>query len=150
MAVILSEDELLINPIQQYFHNNTFTISIPCDERAQLYLNLPGLRINDVDHPVMAYLPAPDNAVREVICRALGNETAEEIIQRCILENPNLHILSVRRMGLYRAMVLTFDGKKLPRIVKFECMLLKCFPFKERIETFYKCRRTGHRADVCY
>ncbi|KAH6923055.1 hypothetical protein HPB50_021385 [Hyalomma asiaticum] len=111
MAAIRSEDQLRINP-----YNNTFTISTPCDERAQLYLNLPGLRIHNVDHPVMAYLPAPDNAVRGVIYGALGNETAEDITQLCILENPNLQILSARRMGLSRAMVITFAGAKLPRI----------------------------------
>lgn len=77
MPVIRNEDQLRINP-----YNNTFTISTPSDERAQLYLNLPGIRINDVDHPVMAYLPAPDNAVRGVIYGALGDESAEEIIER--------------------------------------------------------------------
>ncbi|KAH6948924.1 hypothetical protein HPB50_027146 [Hyalomma asiaticum] len=56
IAVIRREDQLRINPY------NTFTISTPCDERAQLYLNIAGLRLNNVDHPVMAYLPAPDNA----------------------------------------------------------------------------------------
>ncbi|KAH6929714.1 hypothetical protein HPB50_005192 [Hyalomma asiaticum] len=98
----------------------------------------------------MAYLPAPDNAVRGVIYGALGNETAEEIIQLCILENPNLQILSARRMGLSRAMVITFAGAKLPRIMEFQCMPFNCFPFKERIETCYNCRRTRHRANVCY
>ncbi|KAH6921954.1 hypothetical protein HPB50_006902 [Hyalomma asiaticum] len=142
MAVIRREYQLRINP-----YNNTFTIGTPCDE---LYLNLPGLRLNNVDHSVMAYLPAPDNAVRGVIYGALGNETAEEIIQLCILENPNLQILSARRMGLSRAMVITFAGANLPRIVKFQCMPFNCFPFKESIETCYNCRRTGHRADVCY
>ncbi|KAH7942514.1 hypothetical protein HPB49_024688 [Dermacentor silvarum] len=99
MPVIRNEDQLRINP-----YNNTFTISTPSDERAQLYLNLPGIRINDVDHPVMAYLPAPDNAVRGVIYGALGDESAEEIIELCTIENPKLQILSARRMGQSRAM----------------------------------------------
>ncbi|KAH7949095.1 hypothetical protein HPB49_005104 [Dermacentor silvarum] len=114
MPVIRNEDQLRINP-----YNNTFTISTPSDERAQLYLNLPGIRINDVDHPVMAYLPAPDNAVRGVIYGALGDESAEEIIELCTIENPKLQILSARRMGQSRAMVITFASTKLPRIVKF-------------------------------
>ncbi|KAH7937189.1 hypothetical protein HPB49_008599 [Dermacentor silvarum] len=101
MPVIRNEDQLRINP-----YNNTFTISTPSDERAQLYLNLPGIRINDVDHPVMAYLPAPDNAVRGVIYGALGDESAEEIIELCTIENPKLQILSARRMGQSRAMDL--------------------------------------------
>lgn len=145
MPVIRNEDQLRINP-----YNNTFTISTPSDERAQLYLNLPGIRINDVDHPVMAYLPAPDNAVRGVIYGALGDESAEEIIELCTIENPKLQILSARRMGQSRAMVITFASTKLPRIVKFQCMPFNCFPFRERVETCYNCRRTGHRADVCY
>ncbi|KAH7984800.1 hypothetical protein HPB49_025728 [Dermacentor silvarum] len=115
MPVIRNEDQLRINP-----YNNTFTISTPSDERAQLYLNLPGIRINDVDHPVMAYLPAPDNAVRGVIYGALGDESAEEIIELCTIENPKLQILSARRMGQSRAMVITFASTKLPRIVKFQ------------------------------
>ncbi|KAH6928832.1 hypothetical protein HPB50_020129 [Hyalomma asiaticum] len=122
----------------------------PRDEHAQLYLDLPGLRINNVDRPVMAYLPAPDNAVRGVIYGALGNKTAEEIIQLCILENTNLQIFSARLMGLSRAIVITFAGAKLPRIVKLQCMPFNCFSFKERIETCYNCRRTGHTADICY
>ncbi|KAH7977428.1 hypothetical protein HPB49_001487 [Dermacentor silvarum] len=91
MPVIRNEDQLRINP-----YNNTFTISTPSEERAQLYLNLPGIRINDADHPVMAYLQAPDNAVRGVIYGALGEELAEEIIELCTIENLKLQILSAR------------------------------------------------------
>ncbi|KAH7965747.1 hypothetical protein HPB49_010358 [Dermacentor silvarum] len=115
MPVIRNEDQLRINP-----YNNTFTISTPSDERAQLYLNLPGIRINDADHPVMAYLPAPDNAARGVPYGALGDESAEEIIELCTIENPKLHIMSARRMGQSKAMVITFASRKLPRIVKFQ------------------------------
>ncbi|KAH7966034.1 hypothetical protein HPB49_013220 [Dermacentor silvarum] len=101
-----NEDQLRIKP------HNTFTTSTPSDERAQLYLNLPGI-------PLMAYLPAPDNAVRGVIYGALGDESVEEIIELCTIENPKLQILSARRMGQSRAMVITFASTKLPRIVKF-------------------------------
>ncbi|KAH7973511.1 hypothetical protein HPB49_001949 [Dermacentor silvarum] len=115
MPVIRNEDQLRINP-----YNSTFTISTPSDERAQLYLKLPGIRINDADHPVMAYVPGPDNAVRGVIYGALGDESAEEIIELYTIEDPKLQILSARRMGQSRAVVVTFASRKLPRIVKFQ------------------------------
>ncbi|KAH7967043.1 hypothetical protein HPB49_021701 [Dermacentor silvarum] len=85
---------LLATVIEDQLRTNTFTISTPSDERAQPYLNLP----------VMAYLPAPDNAVGGVIYGVLGDESAEEIIELCTIGNPKLQTLPARRMGQSRAM----------------------------------------------
>ncbi|KAG0430164.1 hypothetical protein HPB47_022948 [Ixodes persulcatus] len=76
-------------------------------------------------------------------------EKMEEVIHYATLDNPELNVLHARRIGKTRNMLMTIEGTKLPRQVTFRDAVLFCYPYKEKLETCFNCRPTGHRADVC-
>ncbi|KAG0426266.1 hypothetical protein HPB47_026614 [Ixodes persulcatus] len=88
----------------------------------------------------------PTNRTFTALCM---RETTEEVIHYATLDNPELNVLHARRMGKTRTILMTLEGTKLPRQVTFRHAVLLCYPYREKIETCFNCRQTGHRADVC-
>ncbi|KAH7960596.1 hypothetical protein HPB49_021469 [Dermacentor silvarum] len=69
-------DQVRVHPIK-----NTITISTPDRQRADAYRTITELRNEkyNVDMPVAAYVPAPDDSIRGVVYRAYTDETDETI-----------------------------------------------------------------------
>ncbi|KAG0438551.1 hypothetical protein HPB47_016968 [Ixodes persulcatus] len=46
-------------------------------------------------------------------------------------------------------MLMSIEGTKLPRQDTLCHAVLLCYPYREKVETCFNCKQTGHRADVC-
>ncbi|KAH7942044.1 hypothetical protein HPB49_020003 [Dermacentor silvarum] len=80
---------------------NTITISTPDRTRADAYRTLESLRCEEhnIDIPVSAYVPAPDDSIRGLVYRAYTNETDQAIHDEIANKNPQLPIVNARRLG---------------------------------------------------
>lgn len=139
-------DQVRVHPIK-----NTITISTPDKARANAYRALELLRSEEysIDMPVSAYVPAPDGSIRGLVCKAYTNETDHDINEEISRKNPQLPIVSARRLGYSRHFVITFAGKDLPSSIRYRCFNLNVYPFRDRSEACFNCRKLGHRTDVC-
>ncbi|KAM7297643.1 hypothetical protein ISCGN_022794 [Ixodes scapularis] len=139
------QEKIRIHP-----YNRTFTVSTPGQDRARRLGGATSLTLGDRTFQVSAYVAMPENSTRIVVPEALCmGETMEEVIHYATLDNPELNVLQARRMGTTRTMLMTIEGTKLPRQVTFRHAVLLSYPYREKIETCFNCRQTGHRADVC-
>ncbi|KAH7981991.1 hypothetical protein HPB52_002523 [Rhipicephalus sanguineus] len=139
-------DQVRVHPIK-----NTITISTPDQERVDAYRTIGQLRSEkyNIDMPVSAYVPGPDDSVRGVVYKAYTDETDQAIQSELAKKNPQLPIVNARRLGSSKHLVITFAGKDLPRLVRYRCFTSNVYPFRERPEACFNCRKLGHRADVC-
>ncbi|KAH7967339.1 hypothetical protein HPB49_024119 [Dermacentor silvarum] len=71
----------------------------------------------NMDMPVVAYVPAPDDSVRGVVYRAYTDETDLTIQSELVRKNRQLPIVNAR-LGNSRNSVITFAGKDLPTLIK--------------------------------
>ncbi|KAH7985722.1 hypothetical protein HPB52_025439 [Rhipicephalus sanguineus] len=142
----LKEDQVRIHPIK-----NTITVSTPDRLRAEAYRKITQLQHerNALSIPVAAYVPAPDNSVKGVIYKAHSYEDDQGIYEEVSGRNPDLPVVSARRLGQTNHCVITFAGDKLPKYVRFLALTFEVFPFRERLEACFNCRKLGHRTDVC-
>ncbi|KAH7956419.1 hypothetical protein HPB52_009258 [Rhipicephalus sanguineus] len=108
-------DQVRVHPIK-----NTITISTPDRARADAYRTIGQLRSEkyNIDMPVSAYVPAPDDSVRGVVYKAYTDETDQAIQSELAKKNPQLPIVNARRLGSSKHLVITFAGKDLPRLVR--------------------------------
>ncbi|CAN7975370.1 unnamed protein product, partial [Ixodes persulcatus] len=144
---VCSLDKFRINP-----RSNTITVSTPDEDRQLAYLQIRSLVIGGKTHEVTTHMATPSDSTRIVVPKALsfeGTEDAEAILLSCIEQNPQWQVLAARRMGKSRALLVTIRGKRIPTYFYFNGFTLSCFPYRDRIEACFNCRRTGHRADVC-
>lgn len=139
-------DQVRVHPIK-----NTITISTPDRTRADAYRTLESLRCEEhnIDIPVSAYVPAPDDSIRGLVYRAYTNETDQAIHDEIANKNPQLPIVNARRLGNSKHFVITFAGRDLPSLIRYRCFTLNVYPFRERPEACFNCRKLGHRSDVC-
>ncbi|KAH6922582.1 hypothetical protein HPB50_016964 [Hyalomma asiaticum] len=139
-------DQVRVHPIKK-----TITISTPDKARTNAHRTLELLRSEDysIDMPVSAYVPAPDDSIRGLVYNAYSNETDHDINEEISRKNPQLPIVSARRLGNSRHFVITFAGKDLPSSIRYRCFTLNVYPFRDRAEPCFNCRKLGHRTDVC-
>ncbi|KAH7949391.1 hypothetical protein HPB49_009300 [Dermacentor silvarum] len=108
-------DQVRVHPIK-----NTITISTPDRQRADAYRTITELRNEkyNIDMPVAAYVPAPDDSIRGVVYRAYTDKTNETIQSELVSRNPQLPIVNARRLGNSKNFVITFAGKDLPTLIR--------------------------------
>ncbi|KAG0444644.1 hypothetical protein HPB47_013554 [Ixodes persulcatus] len=128
--------------------NHTFTLSTPDSERARSYCQVFSIMIDKQAFQVTAYLAMPENTTKVMVPGILTDETPEDVIRYCMEDNPELPIIHARRMGKTSTILVTLKGTKAPRENTFRCVVLPCYPYKEKLEACVNCRKVGHRADV--
>ncbi|KAH9379585.1 hypothetical protein HPB48_019066 [Haemaphysalis longicornis] len=141
-AIARRQDKLRINPF-----NNSCTISTPFEERMKCYVKLEEMEIKDQQHPLRAYVAAPDDAIKGIIYNASTTKpkTKSSNLNKC----RNYTIADASQLGKTKSLLITFIGtKEVPREIFFGS-IYTCYPFKAKVETCFNCRRAGHRADVC-
>lgn len=52
-------------------------------------------------------------------------------------------------MGNTDNVIVLFDGLHVPRYVNYGALIVWCSFYRKQIDICYKCKRLGHRADVC-
>ncbi|KAL1414816.1 hypothetical protein MTO96_007177 [Rhipicephalus appendiculatus] len=61
----------------------------------------------------------------------------------------NPTVLEVRRIKTTSAVVVLFDGMKVPDTVVCGTALVPCYLYRRQVDVCYACGQVGHRADVC-
>ncbi|KAH7982242.1 hypothetical protein HPB52_003520 [Rhipicephalus sanguineus] len=66
-----------------------------------------------------------------------------------IVNDRNPLALAAKRIGSTTAVIVAFDGHRVPNFVRYGSVLLQCTLYRRQIDICYACGRLGHRADVC-
>ncbi|KAL1482693.1 hypothetical protein MTO96_033625 [Rhipicephalus appendiculatus] len=145
----LRQDVVTINAT-----TNTVTLSTESYDRLAKYLAIKSFMVNGQEHEVTSYSVPNSETCKGIIYidRVCLGEVIEEkdllpTLREC---NPEMHFLEARRMGKTSdAVLVTFLGTKVPFWVKYEMAMLRCKPFRQRMEACTRCWTVGHRPDVC-
>ncbi|KAH7973648.1 hypothetical protein HPB49_003509 [Dermacentor silvarum] len=144
-----AEDVLKNDQIRVHRINNTVIISTPSLARAQAYKDINSLKFDGQDYRMLTYVPAPDNSSRGVFYHAWSGEGDAKIYKELQERNPELKLAGARRLGSSRHVLITVAEATLPAYVRYFGDTHDVYPFRERVEACFNCRKTGHRTDVC-
>ncbi|KAH6935173.1 hypothetical protein HPB50_004329 [Hyalomma asiaticum] len=116
--------------------------------------NNKSLKVNGQEHEVTSYSIPNSETCKGIIYIdrvCLGEVISEKDILPTLREcNPQMHFLEARCTGKTSdAVLVTFLGTKVPFWVKYEMAMLRCKPFRQRMEACTRCWTVGHRPDVC-
>ncbi|KAH7932395.1 hypothetical protein HPB52_024637 [Rhipicephalus sanguineus] len=139
-----SRDRLRTHPT-----NNTFTLSVIDSQRAQAYLRVKSINVGTDTIELHVYAPPPDDAVRGIMFHAYDDFSDNEILADLQASNPDMPIVSGRRMGQTRHIVVALTTKTLPKWIFYHGTDIRLYPFYNRVEACFNCRKVGHRTDVC-
>ncbi|KAH9379218.1 hypothetical protein HPB48_022521 [Haemaphysalis longicornis] len=84
---------------------------------------------------------------RGVIYRVDPSETAESL--RRALYSESHHIIAARLMGKRGACLVTFEGTRPPRTIRYWSVLTKVFTYEARSLVCHNCQGLGHKKDIC-
>ncbi|CAN7990583.1 unnamed protein product, partial [Ixodes hexagonus] len=102
------------------------------------------------DFAIGAYIAAPDDSCKGVVTKiGFGFTTAylTEKIRPMGPEGPR--VLNARMMGKSDATLITFQGTRVPRFVRFGMVECRCRPYFPKEQVCDICLELGHRRDVC-
>ncbi|KAH7969641.1 hypothetical protein HPB52_020727 [Rhipicephalus sanguineus] len=128
-------------------NQNVLTISTSSENIATALGTITKITINAATYDITSYGIAPDNSCKGVV-HGIGHETTAEDFLREV-EAPGYEVLTCRRLGDSKAMMITFCGKWVPFFVNAYGQALRCYLYKRTIPHCRKCNMTGHREDVC-
>lgn len=147
-ATGITRDEALRDTICPNVQQNIIVVSTPCEVRAAKYAQLQALRVSDQEYEVYAYQAAPDGTAKGVIHGIAREDTLEEIRANVVNEYNPL-ALDAHRIGNSSAVIVLFQGLKVPSTVKYGAVLLRCSLYRQHREVCTTCGKLGHRRDVC-
>lgn len=147
-ATGIARDEALRDTICPNTQQNIIVVSTPCEARAAKYAQLQSLRVSEQEYEVCAYQAAPDGTAKGVIHGIDREDTAEEIRENIVNEYNPL-ALDAHRIGNSTAVIVLFQGLKVPSTVKYGAVLLRCNLYRQHREVCTTCGKIGHRRDVC-
>ncbi|CAN7938125.1 unnamed protein product [Ixodes hexagonus] len=93
---------------------NYIIISTPDHERAGKFASIKSLVFNNKQYKISTHVSAPANTVLGIIFQIPEDDTSEDITHNVVNFNPDLPILSVKRLGSTDAAQILFDGYKVP------------------------------------
>lgn len=137
------QDTVCLNVAQ-----NIIIVSTPAEERISKYARIEALTIGSREYEVYAYQAAPNGTVKGVIRNISTEDTQEEIIEN-IVNDYNPTAIDARRIGKSSAIVVLFQGEKVPTTVKYGSVLVRCSLYRQHREVCKCCGGVGHRQDVC-
>lgn len=140
------------NPMDQiriHHVSNYVLVSTPSEERAHKYAAINFLALRGQRYEVAAHVSAPANTVTGVIFNIPEEDTPEQIFDSVQSYNPDLKILSAKRLNTSNIVQILFDGQKVPFWVRYRSAVYRCKPFRRKTEACSLCWQAGHRPDVC-
>lgn len=127
---------------------NIIIVSTPAEERISKYARIEALTIGSREYEVYAYQAVLDGTVKGVIRNISTEDTQEEIIEN-IVNDYNPTAIDARRIGKSSAIVVLFQGEKVPMTVKYRSVLVRCSLYRQHREVCKCCGGVGHRQDMC-
>ncbi|KAH7950197.1 hypothetical protein HPB49_020856 [Dermacentor silvarum] len=126
---------------------NLAIISTPSSHVADALLNIQELSISQRTYPVSAYLAAPDDSCKGIVPGLEPGTPSHMLVEE--LQASGIQILQARMMGQTNIALVTFEGLRVPRFVRFLGAELRCYPHRPRQPVCKTCLKLGHRADHC-
>ncbi|KAH7954939.1 hypothetical protein HPB49_023032 [Dermacentor silvarum] len=126
---------------------NLAIISTPSSHVADALLNIQELSINQRTYPVSAYLAAPDDSCKGIVPGLEPGTPSHMLVEE--MQASGIQILQARMMGQTNIALVTFEGLRVPRFVRFLVAELRCYPHRPRQPVCKTCLKLGHRADHC-
>lgn len=139
----IEEDTMCPNGVQ-----NIFVVCTPHEKNADAYARVQQIRLGEGTFGVAAYLAPPENTCKGVI-RGVDVELNEAQLRARIVNHRNPGALEARRIKNTTAVVVLFEGMKVPNYVACGATLFRCTLYRRHTEVCYSCGGLGHRADVC-
>ncbi|KAL1419594.1 hypothetical protein MTO96_005089 [Rhipicephalus appendiculatus] len=136
-------DTMCPNPMQ-----NVMVVSTPNHGNTLRYTAVESIVVAGQQHDVSAYVAAPHATCKGVI-RGISNGDGPEVIERNIVNRRNPLALGAKRIKNTGAVVVLFDGYKVPNYVVYGGTLVRCTLYRKQMDVCYTCGRLGHRSDVC-
>ncbi|KAL3210264.1 hypothetical protein MRX96_052220 [Rhipicephalus microplus] len=127
---------------------NLAVISTPKSLVADALYKVRELRLGQRVYPITTYFAAPDNNSCKGIVPGLVPGTPSSTLVDELL-TPGTQILQARMMGQTNVALVTFEGLKVPRYVRFYGAELRCYPHHPRQLVCKISHRLGHWADHC-
>ncbi|KAG0437825.1 hypothetical protein HPB47_017272 [Ixodes persulcatus] len=128
---------------------NFVIISTPVEEHVPLYLNAITLNIQGKDHSFNAHVAAPAGTSVGIIHGIPLEDSPDTVLSTLQQHNPNVPILSTRRLGATGCIQVLPDGSQIPFWLAYDGAQRRCTPFRHRREACTNRWSTGHRRDVC-
>ncbi|KAH6932901.1 hypothetical protein HPB50_010631 [Hyalomma asiaticum] len=123
-------------------------VGTPSQENATRYVNFEAITVASQDHEVSAYVAALHATCKGVI-RGIPLSDSPEAIDRKIVNARDPLALGAKRIKTTSAVIVQFDGYKVPNYVSYGGTLIKCTLYRKQVDVCYACGRFGHRSDVC-
>ncbi|KAH7986237.1 hypothetical protein HPB52_025113 [Rhipicephalus sanguineus] len=98
-------------------------------------------------YPVSSYLAASDDSCKGIVPGQEPGTTSHTLVEE--MQATGIQILQARMMGQTNIAVVTFEGLRVPRFVRFLGAELRCYPHRPRQPVCKTCLKLGHRADYC-
>ncbi|KAH7939736.1 hypothetical protein HPB52_016742 [Rhipicephalus sanguineus] len=126
---------------------NLAVISTPQSHVADALYKVRELRLGQRVYPITTYFAAPDNSCKGIVPGLVPGTLSSTLVDELL--TPGTQILQARMMGQTNVALVTFEGLKVPRYVRFYGAELRCYPHRPRQLVCKICHRLGHWADHC-
>ncbi|KAL1481634.1 hypothetical protein MTO96_034326 [Rhipicephalus appendiculatus] len=128
---------------------NILVVSTPNQEHADKYQGIKHIKANDKVYEVGAYETAPELTAKGVI-RGVPLEETPRDITAAVITARNPTAIAAKRVGNTTAMIVLFDGCRVPTHVLYRGVLTRCSLYSKQMDFCKQCNRLGHRSDVCW
>ncbi|KAH7977309.1 hypothetical protein HPB49_000577 [Dermacentor silvarum] len=98
-------------------------------------------------YPITTYFAAPDNSCKGIVPELVPGTPSSMLVDELLA--PGTQVLQARMMGQTNVALVTFEGLKVPRYVRFYTAKLRSYPHRPRQLVCKICRKLGHWADYC-
>ncbi|KAH7949647.1 hypothetical protein HPB49_013208 [Dermacentor silvarum] len=126
---------------------NIIVVSTPDEQRARRYATIRSLIIGEQAHETYAYFAAPHDTSKGVIHGIPKTETTADITEN-IIHPGNPKAIEAHRIGETTAVLVLFQGQKVPSTVKYGVTIVRCSLYCQHHQVFRTCGKIGHRQDV--
>ncbi|KAH8022390.1 hypothetical protein HPB51_023812 [Rhipicephalus microplus] len=126
---------------------NLAVISTPKSHVADALYKVRELRLGQRVYPITTYFAAPDNSCKGIVPGLVPGTPSSTLVDELL--TPGTQIFQARMMGQTNVALVTFEGLKVPRYVRFYGAELRCYPHRPRQLVCKICHLLGHWADHC-
>ncbi|KAH7970307.1 hypothetical protein HPB49_002469 [Dermacentor silvarum] len=126
---------------------NIIVVSTPDEQRVRRYATIRSLIIGEQAHETYAYFAAPHDTSKGVIHGTPKTETTADIREN-IIHPGNPKAIEAHRIGETTAVLVLFQGQKLPSTVKMQ-PIVRCSLYCQHHQVCRTCGKIDHRQDVC-
>lgn len=146
-AGIQNKDDFSVHRNQK---SNTIAITTKNPLLTNKLLNINQIVKGEQSYEMKPYMAVSNDQIRGVIYLSGHDvqETPETLMES--LDCRTHTIVAARPIGRSgRTILITFDGKSIPKHVRFLCEIFRVTDYRPRPLVCYSCHEIGHKSDVC-